>query len=137
MEDGKIAITNKIEDIQINLKSANYSVCSKISHNLVNFACNLELEEETFISEILENVFSNLIDLYNYEIPKEVKEKINLDISEKIRFIAEAYNAKDPNQLYERLKQLRYITTQHQLNVWQNYDVSSKLPRHMMKWKEE
>ncbi len=133
MKDAKIVFTNKVGDIQKNLESANYSVCHRISSDLVKFTWNLELEDEVFISEILETVFDNLVDISDHAIPKEIRDKINLDISEKIRFLVEAYNAKDPNQLYESLKQLRYITTEYQLNVWQNYDISTKFPRHMLK----
>ena len=132
MKDAKIVFTDMIEDMQKNLKSNNYSVCHKISNDLVNVVCRLELKDEVFISEVLESIFYNLAETHSYAIPKKVTDKINLDISEKIQCLVEAYNTKDPNQLYESLKQLRYITTQHQLNVWQNYDVPSKIPQPML-----
>ena len=56
------------------------------------------------------------------QIPKKVKDKIDSDIAEKMNSLADTYHTKDPNKLYESLKQLRYITTQHQLNVWQSYN---------------
>ncbi len=88
---------------------------------------------EVFISEVLESVFDNLEDFSAYAIPKEVNDKIDLDISEKMQLLADAYDTKDHSQLYECLKQLRYITTMYQLNVLQNYDISKKVPRHMLK----
>ena len=133
MKDVQIVFTDRIKDIQKNLENANYSVCNKISNNLVQFAYSLELEDEVFISEVLESVFDNLNNLSNYVIPKEVKDKINLDISERMQFLVDAYDTKNHGRLYESLKQLRYITTLYQLNVWQNYDISTKIPRHMLK----
>jgi|APSaa5957512535_1039671.scaffolds.fasta_scaffold114369_2 hypothetical protein len=133
MKDVQIVFTNKIKEIQNNLKITNYSVCNRISSELVKFAWNLELEDEVFISEVLESVFNNLVGFSAYAIPKEVNDKINLDISEKMQLLADAYNTKDHTQLYECLKQLRYITTMYQLNVLQNYDVSTEIPRHMLK----
>ena len=134
MRDIQIVFTDKLKDIQKNLENANYSACDRISHDLVNFAWNLELEDEVFISEILEGVFSNLKEMsIGYKIPKEVKEKIDLDISERMKLLADTYNTKDPLKLYESLKQLRYVTTLHQLNVRQNYDTSPRLPQHISK----
>ena len=133
MKDVKIVFTNKIEDIQKNLENGNYSVCNRISHDLVKFAWNLELDDEVFISEVLESVFDNLEGMsIEYQIPKKVKDKIDSDIAKKMNSLADTYHTKDPNKLYESLKQLRYITTQHQLNVLQNYNIRN-FPRHLVR----
>ena len=58
MKDVKIVFTDRLRDIQQNLQNANYAVCNRISHDLVNFAWNLELEDEVFVSEVLESVFN-------------------------------------------------------------------------------
>ena len=124
MKDGKTVFTDRIKNIQKNLENANYSVCYRISNDLVRFVGNLELKDEVFISEVLESVFSNLEDMSSrYEIPKDVKNKMNLDILEKMKLLADIYNTKNPSQVYESLKQLRYTTTQYQFNVWQNYAI--------------
>ncbi len=134
MKDVNIIFTDRFKDVQKNLENANYSVCSRIAHDLVNFAWNLELEDEVFISEILEGVFTNLEEIsIEYQIPKEIRSKINSDIAEKMNSLADTYNTKDPSKLYKSLKQLRYITTQHQLNVRQNYDVPPKFPRRLVR----
>lgn len=134
MKDVKMVFTDRFKDVQKNLENANYSVCSRIAHDLVNFAWNLELKEEVFINEVLESVFTNLEEIsIGYQIPKEIRSEINSDIAEKMNSLVDTYNTKDPSKLYESLKQLRYITTRHQLNVWQNYDTPAKIPRHMIK----
>ena len=79
-------------------------------------------------------MFSNLEGISTgYEIPKDVKEKIDSDILDKMKLLADTYNTKDPKTLYESLKQLRYVTTKHQLTVWQSYDTPPKFPRRVLK----
>ncbi len=134
MKDVKIVFTDRIQDIQTNLQNANYSVCNRISHDLVTFAWNLELKDEVFISEVLESVFGNLEETSaQYNIPKNIQEKIVSDVSEKIKLLRETYETKDPCKLYESLKQLRYVTTQHQLHVWQRCDMPSQISRRIIR----
>ena len=95
---------------------------STVSEN-GRFSWNLELEDEVFISEVLETVFSNLEDTFdNYKIPKDVEASMHSDFVSKMKSLVESYPEKQPAVLYESLKQLRYITTLHQLTAWQNYD---------------
>ena len=58
-----------------------------------------------------------------YDIPKNIQQDISDSISEKMKLLVETYDTKDPCKLYESLKQLRYVTTRHQLHVWQRYDI--------------
>lgn len=122
MKDVRSIFTENIDDIQKNLKDANYSTCGRIAHDLTRFACNLELEDEVFTSEVLESIFDSLISIADHAVPDNIKDEINSKISKKIRDMAEAYDANDQSKLWENLKQLRYMATRHQLNVWQRYD---------------
>ena len=82
MKDVTTVFVERIEDIQRNLHDKNYSVCGKIAHDLVKFSWNLELVDEVFISEVMEDVFTNLEDVFsNYDIPKEVEKSMQAEIN--------------------------------------------------------
>ena len=43
MKDVKVVFTDRITDIQKNLENANYSVCNRISHDLVKFCMEFRI----------------------------------------------------------------------------------------------
>lgn len=123
MKDVKTVFIERLGGILDNLIEKNYTVCRNIAHDLVSFSWNLELDDEVFISEVLETVCSNLEDTFRrYSIPKDVWESMHLDIVDKMKPIVDNYSEKNPATMYNCLKELRYITTLHQLTVWQKYD---------------
>ncbi|WOV93008.1 MAG: hypothetical protein R1F52_07885 [Candidatus Nitrosoabyssus spongiisocia] len=127
MKDVKTVFIERLDDIYENMNNRNYEASSRISHDLVNFSWNLELEDEVFISEILESVSSNLIGMFrNYSVPKEIEIKMNSEILSELKSVMGAYPNKNPSTLYACLKQLRYTTTLHQLTIWQKFDKSRK-----------
>lgn len=134
MKDMTAIFAERLEDIQKSLELSNYSVCNRISGDLVRLVSSVELENEVFISEVLESTFSNLEDtFFMYDIPKNIKGEMNSGISEKMRLLIGAYKSNNTDQLYEGLKQLRYVATQHQMNVFLRYNII-KPPRHLGKY---
>lgn len=122
MKDPEVAFKERLESILNLLKHGQYRNCFNIARNLTNFSWIAELKDEVFISEILESIFYQMSSLTNdYNIPTEMKQELEKSLSEKMEVVIKAYEKKEPQELYNCLKEIRYMATYHQLYAWQNY----------------
>lgn len=122
MKDPQIAYKERLENILNLIKDGQYSNCFNIAQNLTNFAWTVELEDEVFISEVLEAIFTEMSTLTSeYEIPDNIAQELQKNLSTKMENLIKAYPNKDPRQLYICLKELRYVATYNQLHTWQKY----------------
>jgi len=122
MKDPQIAYKERLENILNLIKDGQYSNCFNISQNLTNFAWTVELEDEVFISEVLEAIFTEMDTVTSdYAIPEDIAQQLQTDLSTKMENLVKAYPDKDPRQLYICLKELRYVATYNQLHTWQKY----------------
>ena len=127
MKDINTVFTEGLDDILNNLKEGKYNVCNKIAHDLVNLAWVLELKDEVFISEVLESVFGNLNDTEDdYKVPEIKVKEVREQLIKFMQPLKDSYKTKNPNSLYNTLKELRYYATLFQLTAWQKYDKSRK-----------
>lgn len=132
MKDPQIAYKERLENILNLSKDGQYSSCFNISHNLTNFAWTVELQDEVFISEVLEAIFTEMDNMINnYDIPETTAQELQKNLSVKMENLIKAYPNKDPRQLYICLKELRYVATFNQLHAWQKYPKkkSGQFPR--------
>lgn len=122
MKDPAIAYTERLENIYNLINEEQYRSCFKVSKNLTNFSWTMELKDEVFISEVLESIFNQMGDvLSEYKIPPEKKEKLKNELSNGMKKLISAYSKKNPSELYDCLRELRYSATFHQLHAWQKY----------------
>ncbi len=122
MKDPQIAFKERLENIWNLIKDEQYMSCYNIAKNLTNFSWTVELKDEVFIGEILEALFKEMGDLIEeYKIPKEIREELKTKLSSSMAKLVEKYPRKNPTELYDCLKELRYTATYYQLNAWQKY----------------
>lgn len=125
MENITEIIIKRLESIKEPLNNGNYASCARISHDLVSFAWTLKIKDEVFICETLEAIFYQIRDTFSERgVPNELKEKIRNELSTAYPAVITAYkNEKNSEELYNSLRELRYIATLHQLDIWQKFPV--------------
>ena len=122
MKDPAIAYKERLENILNLINEEKYKNCYNVSKNLTNFGWTIELKDEVFISEILEGIYDQVGDLLSdYKIPPEKRDELKNELSSGMKKLISAYSEKDPTELYDCLRELRYSATFHQLHGWQKY----------------
>ena len=122
MKDPAIAYKERLENILNLINEEQYESCFNVSKNLTNFSWTMELKDEVFISEVLEGAYNQMGNLLSeYKIPPEKREEIKNELSNGIKKLISAYSKKNPSELYDCLRELRYSATFHQLHAWQKY----------------
>ena len=105
MKDPQIAYKERLENMLNLIKGDQYFTCFKISQNLTTFVWTMELEDEVFISEVLESIFEQIDDVTsNHTISEATAQQLRTSLGTKMENLIKAYSDRDPQQLYICLK---------------------------------
>ncbi len=122
MKDPQIAYKERLENMLNLIKDDQYFTCFKISQNLTTFVWTMELEDEVFISEVLESIFEQIDDVTsNHTISEATAQQLRTSLGTKMENLIKAYSDRDPQQLYICLKELRYVATNNQIYICQSH----------------
>lgn len=98
-----------------------YLVCERIASNIIQVGCNLKLEIEIFIGEILESSYSQLrVSLQSLKTSYqnvEYDKKLQTDMSKYVHNIIKYYESDNVQKVYEALSKFRCRVTYHQFNM--------------------
>ncbi len=118
MKDPQVAYKEKLERMSNLISNNNYSNCFIIAQNLTNLSYTLDLDDELFISEVLEAIFVQLSKvMVAYEIPRDITQKLQDELGTKMRNLIKAYTNNDPQELYKCLRDIRCVATYNQLYI--------------------
>jgi len=90
------------------------------STDLTRYSTMSDFDDGILISELLENVFSEIGPLFEmYQIEEENKKRLLEEIKEQISKLKQYIQKPDEKQLYLALRQLRSTATKFQMITWE------------------
>ena len=90
------------------------------SMDLTRYSTMSDFDDGILISELLENVFSEIGPLFEmYQIEEEDKKQLLDEIKEQISKLKQYIQKPEEKQLYLTLRQLRSIATKFQMITWE------------------
>lgn len=111
-DENLIKLKNQVDE-------KNYNNCFRITIDLTRISTLSNFKDGLLISEILENVFQQIDSIIiQYIVEKEETDELNRQVTEILDIILKSYKDESKQNLYDALKELRYIATQFQFKNW-------------------
>lgn len=101
-----------------------FSNCYRMCDDLTKYSTMSDYKDGILISEILENIFSELRDLFkSADIPETEEKQILTDLKTHIALIQTTYKDDDKNSIYNALREIRSITTRFQIHCYNTFSI--------------
>jgi hypothetical protein len=105
--------------ISDSLDSSNLRACFLGSANLTIFSTMADYDDGVIITEMLQNVFSEVGPLFDeYQMDEKDSEQLMNEMKKYLKDIIKNYDDKNKNDLYIALKNMRCVATKFQMQCW-------------------
>lgn len=120
------ALRAALENVKSAAQQGKYRAASNACTDFIKLSHHLECKAELFIGEVLEAVYGQIWrELYNYEVPADVKEELQAKMNKHLDGLLAAYDAQE--NLYEMLVSIRYEATSFQFGTILKYPMSKRV----------
>lgn len=117
MKDFDIIFLDNLKQIGELIETRNIQGAYKVSTNLIRFCDTTDDEEGVFISELLENVFSQVGPILdNYQLSEQEITELIQSLQKTYKGFIVAIEEKKRLEIFDTLVKLRFIATKFQLN---------------------